>query len=212
MAMPGKDALVAIVAVSAAVASIYFSVVGRSPKVNLDTYQVLGTVTAEETAKLLADQGRILVLARGTGDEENPSVEAELSAFRDTLKKHRGLNVVIQKVEVTPMQMMATGGGIPNEALLKAIETNPGLAGLVLFFGVPPLEDSEIEALQKSGVKIVVVSSFQPGLDRLFERRAIHLAIVPRPDTAPAPAQPPRTVRERFDQEYAILTPPAETR
>ena len=44
-------------------------------------------------------------------------------------------------------------------------------------------------------------------LDELLERRAIHLAVVPRPDAAAAGAQAPRTPRERFDQEFTLLTP-----
>lgn len=206
-----KQTLIAIVAVVAAAISIYVALVGRSPKINLDTYQILGTVTAEETAKLVANKGRVLAVARGSGDATNPSVEAELKAFRDTLKKHRTLEVGIEKVELNPMQMMATGGGIPANLLFKTLDTHPGLGALVLFLGFPPLPDSEVEALRKYGVKIVVVSPFQPDVHRLFELGAIHLAIVPKtgsPETAP----PPRKLRERFDQEYAILTPISDAR
>jgi hypothetical protein len=200
-----KQALIAIVVVVAAAMSVYVASVGRSPKVDLDTYQVLGAVTAEETAKLLADKGRVLAMARGSGDATNPSVEAELKAFRDTLKKHRTLEISIEKVELPPMQMMATGGGIPADLLFKTLDAHPRLGALVLFLGFPPLLDSEVEALRKYGVKIVVVSAFQPDVRRLLELGAIHLAIVLKtgpPETAP----PARTLRQRFDQEYAILT------
>ena len=204
--MTSKEALIAIVAVGVAAVSVYVASRGRSPKVNLDTYQVLGAVTAEETAKLVANKGRVLAMARGSGDATNPSVEAELKAFRDTLKKHRTLEISIEKVELPPMQMMATGGGIPADQMFKALETHPGLTALVLFLGFPPLLDSEVAALRKYGVKIVVVSAFQPDVQRLLELGAIHLAIVPKtgpPETAP----PARTLRERFDQDYTILTP-----
>ena len=107
--------IVAFVAAVAAAGALYFGFVGRSEKVNLDTYEVLGAVTAEETAKLLGNKGQVLVLARGTGANRNPSVEAELKAFQQTLKKHPGLSVVTEKPELTPMQMMATGGGVPPE-------------------------------------------------------------------------------------------------
>ena len=71
-----KVTIVAIIAVGAATASLYFAFADRSQKINLDTYDVLGAVTAEETAKLLEDNGLVLVMARDTGADKNPSVEA----------------------------------------------------------------------------------------------------------------------------------------
>jgi len=199
-----KEAAIGVVAVAAAAVSIYIAVVGGSPKINLETYNVLGAVTAEETAKLLAGKGRVLAMARGSGSAVNPSVEAQLKAFRDALKKRGSFEVRTEKVEGDPMQMMATGGGISNELLFKALDTHQGLAALVLFLGFPPLSDNEVGKLQKYGVKIVLVSPFQPDVHRLLERRVIQMAVVPKPEPVET-TTPARTVRERFDQEYLVL-------
>jgi len=201
-----KDLIVVGLALGAVVVSLYFGFAGRSPQINLDAYEVLGAVTAEETAKLLEDNGLVLVMARDTGADKNPSVEAELDAFQHTLKKHPGLRLVTERVQVTPMLMMATGGGVPPDQLFKVLETHANVGALVLFFGFPALADPELEALEKSGVKIVVVSSFHPGYKRLLERRAIRLAIVPRQEALQPGSQAPRTLRERFDQDYIIVT------
>ena len=202
-----KATVIAIAAVGAAAVSLYFAFADRSQKINLDTYDVLGAVTAEETAKLLGSNGQVLVMARDTGADKNPSVEAELKAFQQTLKKYGGLSVIIEKIQVTPMLMMSTGGGVPPDQLLKACRTRPNIAAVVLFFGFPQMADEEIEALKKSGAKIIVVSAFRPGYQRLLEQQAIHLAIVPRPDAPPPTARKTRTLRERFDQEYIVMTP-----
>ena len=202
-----KDILVASLAVSAAAVSLYFAFATRSPKINLDSYEVLGAVTAEETAKLLGNNGQVLVMARDFGVDKNPSVESELKAFHQTLKKCPGLTVITERIQVTPMLMMSTGGGVPPDQLLKACRTHPNIAAIVLFFGFPELADGEIAALKQSGVKIIVISAFRPGYQRLLERHAIHLAIVPRRDTPPPSAKKPRTLRERFDQEYIIISP-----
>ena len=202
-----KDVIVVSLALGAAGVSLYFGFAGRSPKINLDPYEVLGAVAAEETAKLLADKGFVLVMARDTGADKNPSVEAELNAFQQTLKKRSGLRVVTERVLVPPVLMMATGGAVPPDQLFKALETHPNVGALVLFFGLPPLTDPELEALAKSGVKTVVVSSFYPGYKRLLERRAIHLAIVPRSEAPPPRSQAPSSLRERFDQDYLVVTP-----
>ena len=207
-----KDIVLGMLAVGALAFAVYFGFAGRTEKVNVDTYEVLGAITAEETAKLLGNKGQVLVMARGTGANKNPSVEAELNAFQKALRKHNGMNVVTEKVELTPMEVMAAGGGLPSDQLFKALAKHANIAAVVLFFGFPTLPDPELEALKKTGTKIVVVSSFHPGYQRLLERQAIHLAVVPRSD-GPAPgATAPRTLRERFDQEYLLLTSAEATR
>jgi hypothetical protein len=202
-----KNLVIASVALGAAVVSVYFAVTGGSEKVNLDPYAILGTVTAEETAKLLGGKGQVLVIVRDTGANINPSVEAELKAFRQTLQKYSGLSLLVEKFRVTPMLMMATGGGLPTDELFKALETHRNLGAVVLFLGFPSLTNPEIEALKKTGVKTVAVSSLRPDYKRLLERQAIQAAIVPKPDAPPPRGPTPRTVRERFDQQYSILTP-----
>ena len=144
-------------------------------------------------------------MARDTGANKNPSVEAELKAFRQALKKHKETTVIIEKIQVSPMQMMATGGGVPPEQFLKGLETHPGLGAVVLFMGFPQLTDTELEVLKKSGVKILVACALRPGDQRLIERQAINLAIVPRSDAPPPGAPAPRTLRERFAQDFTLI-------
>ena len=202
-----KNFMVGSVAVCAAVVALYFAFADRSPKLNLDPYDVLGAVTAEETAKLLGNKGLVLLIVRDTGPNKNPSVEAELKAFQETLKKQRGLGAVIERIPLTPMMMMATGGGAPPDEFLKAIQTHANAGAVVLFFGFPQLTEPELQTLKQSGVKMVVVSSFRTGYKQLLERQAIHLAVVPRSDAPPPGTQTPRTLRERFDQLYTTFTP-----
>ena len=207
-----KQILVAVFAIAAAVVSIRFAMTGPSQKIDLDPYNALGAVTAEETAKLIGNKGQVLVMARDTGANKNPSVEAELKSFQQTLKGQKGVTVHIEKIKVTPVQMMATGGGVPADQLMKALDSHPGLGALVLFMGFPQLADSELEVLKKSGTKTVVACALRPGDQQLIERDIVNVALVPRPDDAPPGAPAPRTLRERFDREFVILTPAAAGR
>jgi ABC-type sugar transport system substrate-binding protein len=200
-----RDAMIALVAIVVAALSIYSAFFAHRSRVNLDTYEILGAVAGEEAAKLLSGKGSVLLLARGSGDAANPSVEAELQACRDTLKKVPGISITVEKVEGSAMQMMATGGGLGAEELFKRLEDHPGLGAAVLFMGFPVLNDAELESLRKIGVKIVVAAAFQPRVDRLLEQHAAERVIVPKPDSAPAAGPPPKTLRERFDREYVIL-------
>lgn len=205
--MRARDVIVAMLAVGAAAVGVYFAVGGRSQKINLDTYDVVGAVTAEETAKLLGNKGQVLILTRDLGPVNDPSMEAQLEAFQQTLKKHAGMNVTVAKIQIPPMQMMALGGGVPPDQLFKSLQAHPNLAAAVLFLGFPQLADSELDKLKKTGIKFVVVSSLRPGYKRLLERQVIHLVIAPRAGIAPPEGRAPRTIRERFDQENVVFTP-----
>lgn len=202
-----KDLIVESLAVATVVLAVYWGLKGHSPRIDLDPYEVLGAVTAEETARLLGGPGRVLVMVRGSGADENPSVVAQLRAFERSLKKQGGLSLVTVRVEATPMLMMATGGGIPPDQLLAALATQANVAAVVLFGGLPALSDPEVQALRKRAVKLVVVSSFRPDYERLMEQKVLHLAVVPRPDSPPPHVERSRTLRERFDQEYLLVTP-----
>ena len=202
-----KDIIVASVAIGTAAVALYFGFAGRSQKINLDPYEVLGTVTAEETAKLLGNKGEVLVMAPDTGANKNPSVEAELKAFRRTLEKQKGMSVVAERVSITAMLMLATGGGVPPEQFFKVLDSHKHIGAIVLFFGFPQLTDPELARFKKYGVKTIVVSSFRSNYKGLMEQHVIDLAVVPRPDAPPPAPTPPNTMRERFDQDFYLVTP-----
>ena len=140
-----------------------------------------------------------------TGPNKNPSVEAEVKAFEQALKKQKGMSTVAERVEATAMTMMATGGGVPVEQFFKGLEKHKGVAVLALFFAFPDLGDAELEIFKKYGVKTIVVSSPRSNYKRFLDQGAIQLVISPRQDTPPATTQPPRTIRERFEQDFVIL-------
>jgi len=100
---------------------------------------------------------------------------------------------------------MATGGGVPVEKFFQGLEKHKGVAILTLFFAFPDLRDAELENFKKYGVKTIVISSPRSNYKKFLEQGAIQLVISPRQDTPPVTTQPPRTVRERFDQDFVIL-------
>jgi hypothetical protein len=201
-----RNLLLAGLLASVALATLYFAVFGHPKKVDLGTYEALGAVTAEETARLLGDKGRVLVVARDTGVDKIPSVEAELQSFQRTLKQHKGVDPILERFEATPMQMMATGGSVPPDRLAQALAKHNDVHALVLFCGLPAVPESDMDDMRKRGIKIVVVSSFRPDYPQLLDQRLIHLAIVPKPEGPPPDAPSPRNWRERFDQEFAVLS------
>jgi len=200
--------IVLILALGGAVVSLYSGFTRGSPSIDLDPYQIRGAVVAEETAKLLGNQGQVVVVA---SEMKSASLEAELKVFSQALKKIPGLSVLPpQRLKLTPMMM--TSGAVPPDELARTLQSHPNLGAVVLYFAFPELADQDLEALKRSGAKFVVVSGYRPGYQRLLERQAIDIAILPRSAALPAMAtQKPRTLRERFNQEYVILTHDAPT-
>jgi hypothetical protein len=196
---------VLILAIGVAAVSIYRTSTRHAPSIDLDPYQVLGVVVAEETAKLVGNQGQVVVIAR---DVQSQSLEAELKAFAQTLKKNAGVSVLPpERLRLTPAMMVS--GAVPPETLARTVESHPNLGAVVLFFAFPDLDGQALDRLKSSGAKIVVVSGFRPRYPALLEQKAIHLAIIPRPPPLPAANENARNLRERFNREYVILTPDA---
>jgi hypothetical protein len=176
------------------------------PKIDLNPYQALGAVAAEETSKLLGQQGEIVIVIPDPGSDRDPVMDAQLAAFQSGLKK-AGKVVVrsTETVKMDPFLSMRTGGAIPPDQFLGLLKKHSGVAALVLFIGFPALGDHEMAELKTRSVKRIVISAAIPGYENLIEQGILHLAIVPRTRPADQTLPPPKTTREAFDQEYVIL-------
>lgn len=200
-----RDFVLLGVVVCVAAVSLFLGLRGRSPKIDLGVYEALGAITAEETAKLLQDKAKLLLIARDTGSDKNPSLEAQINAFQQTLKKQRKLSVTIERFVASPMTMMATGGGIPPDQFSLILEKHKDVGAIVVFCPLPPLSDSDVAFLRNRKTRIVVASSFRPDYSGLMKQGVVEMVITPKPEPPPSDARQPRTLRELFDREFAII-------
>src|SRR5438132_2327679 len=105
----GACALLLIIA--GAASSLFFERQGRAPRINLNPYQALGAVAAEETSKLLGHHGEIVIVIHDPGDESDPVLDAQLEAFRRGLKQAGKITIrALERVKMNSMTAMATGG------------------------------------------------------------------------------------------------------
>jgi len=198
--------LLAILVIASAVVWIYRSQSGTQ-KFALNPYHALGTGAAEETAKLLGNQGAVVVVSPDTGEFKNAAVDGQLQSFQDTLQKNKAMSIAATvKFKLTPMERMATGGAVPRDAFLQALQSHPNAGAVVLFCAFPPLASQDYAALKQSGVKVVVASGYGPAYRKLLEAQVIHLAIVPQFDRPATDGKPPQTLRGWFDQEFQVIT------
>lgn len=206
--MNKKIAVVAclLIAIAGACAWLYRGTSESVPKSDLDIYEALGTVTAEETSRLIGNKGEIVMIGWDFSRNKMPVMEAQMTSFERALKKHAGIQIAArEKVLRNPAQMMATGGGMPATEFLKVVKAHPKSDAIVLFFAFPNLSAEELKEISESQAKFIVVSGFNPGYKKLLMDRHIDLAIVPRFDRSENPS-PPQTIRESFDQNYQVVT------
>ena len=78
-------------------------------------------------------------------------------------------------------------------------------AAFVSFAGAPALAAGDVERLPAQRPRLLCFTSNLEPLASLIQQGVIQTAIIPRLTPAPVTGQP-KTTRERFDQEYLILT------
>ena len=178
------------------------------PRINLNPYQALGTIAAEEAARLCGGHGRLVLVVPDPGSDPDPVLDAQIAAFRRSLKHQAGVELAaVETVKMDPFLSMQTGGAIPPDRLEAIRGRHATAAAFVFFLAFPPIPPPEDDSGGKGAPKVMVVSAALPGYDTLLRQGTIHLAIVPQPLSAETPATPPRSTREAFDREYLILRP-----
>jgi hypothetical protein len=198
--------LLAILAIAGSVVWIYRSQSGSSQKFDLSPYQALGAGVAEETGKLIGNKGAVVVISPDTSEFKNEAIEGQLDSFQKGLAKS-GLTIAGSlKFKLKPMERMTTGGAVPRDQFLQALQSHPNVDAVVLFCVFPQLGPQEYATLKQSGVKVVAASACVPGYRRLLETQVIHLAIVPQFDRPATLGNKPSTLRGWFEQDFLVIT------
>ena len=173
----------------------------------MNPYHALGAGTAEETAKLLGAKGAVVVISPDTSQFKNAAVEGQLQSFVATLQKNQALSIAATvNFKLTPMERMGTGGAVPRDQFLQALQSHPNAGAVVLFCAFPSLAEQDYAALKQSGVKVVVASCYAPVYRKLLEAQVIHLAIAPKLDRPATNGTRPSTLRGWFEQEFQVIT------
>lgn len=198
----------AVVALAAAAWMIWRSLDHRS--INLNPYQSLGGVAAQEVGQLIGNQGSVVLVVTDPGPDPDPVMDAQVAAFRGALGK-----VSLKATELIAMDgfvRMRTGGAMPVEHFDRLRQKFPDVDAVVLFLGCPMVPGDAAEQLKSWKAKLVVVSANLPWYDDLVRQGIVRLAIVPRAAAesdgdAAASAAPSGVAggRAEFDREYRIL-------
>lgn len=202
---------VLILVILAALSSAYFNL--RPEGINLGPYDALGMGAGLETAKLLHNQGKVVLVDAEFGMFKilAPTTEAQIRAFKKALGK-TGLKVVaIEKVPIARPSMARNGIFMQPGQLAGVIARHPDADVIVLLVGLGlPTEVAEPQA-GKAGPKLVLVGNFEPYLRSLVDKHALDLVIAPR-SGVDAEANPKiRSPKEWFNQHYEVLVSDAKS-
>jgi len=175
-----------------------------APKFNRDLHEAIGRVMAEETARMLANTGKVVVISIELAGV--PELKAQLAAFERTLKLSPG--VVLHKkylLETDGKPKYSFGSGLSGRRYVRIVNKNPDADAFVSFVGAPALAADELKEL-KTIPRLLAEVRAADKLRQPLEQKVLTVAVVQRFEF-PSPVKgTPRTSQEWFDQRFQIIT------
>lgn len=208
--MGNKNNLIAVGAILAIIGSLtylYFSEFRNAPKSNLGAFEQLGSAVAEETAALLGNQGRVVVVTELIEITKSPNTEAQVKGFKAGLSKKGGVTVKeVKEIQRPPSEDPRLW---PPGQAAQIAQASEGASATVLLMSLPmQLSKEDLAALKDMKSKLVVVTSQSATLKPLMQQGIVHLAIVARYPPKPAPSGK-ETPRQWFERVYMVVKPDA---
>ena len=198
---PKTIVMIAVPVLLAALVSLWFTLGSSPPPVPRNYFTSLGQVLAQETVAAAGDRGQIVAVIAADHKQSGTPLNAQWQAFTGELKKHAAIQLAEPEVATLDSHL----------PLVEIIDRHPQASTLVFFMDPPDLRDWNAMANRATVPKIVAVGN--PDLPakghyaQAFNKGILAALIFPRPTAAGAPAQPPKTSREWFDQYYQVYTP-----
>lgn len=209
-AMGNKNTVIAmgaIVAILGSLAYLYFTEFRGGPTTNLKPFENLGFTVAEETAALLGNQGRVVLVTELGEVGKSPNIEAQIKGFKAGLAKKGG--VTVKELKEIKRSMEGDPRNWPAGQAGQIAGMGDGANATVLFMSLPTeLSRADAAALKESKSKLVVVTAQSPTLKPLLQQGIVHLAIVNRFPPKPAPTGK-ESPRQWFDRVYMVVKPEA---
>ena len=153
----------------------------RPDQIDPGPYVSLGRAAAGETAKLLHNSGRVILVDADFGPYKilAPTTDAEITAFKKAIGK-TGVKVAgLEKVPLARPNLSRNGIFMQPGQLPNLIARHPDVDAIVLFVGLAGPDDVGTAPSEK-GPKLVLVSNYEPYYGALAQKHLIHLAIASR--------------------------------
>ena len=173
---------------------------------NEGLHRTIGRVMAEETARLLNNTGRVVVIALER--DKAPELRVQLAEFEQALKEISRSRIRIKEtytLDTDEQPKYAFGSGLSARRFTRIVNKSQHVDAVVSFVGAPNLGANDAAEV-KSGTKFIAACGSAAKLKRFFETKLIQVAVVKR-FQFPNPIQgKPRDARELFTQQFQIVT------
>jgi len=170
---------------------------------NQKLHVAVGEILADETVRLLSRNATVVVVTMRPNDA--PEIGVQLKAFERKLKAISAITIKDEIVlDPGDNPKFRPGAGLSAKRLLKIARKHKDVDAIISFVGAPELTDDEISEL-KSFPKFIAETHSPEKLGKMFEKKILQLAIVPRFEfPAPGP-QNPETDQQWFDRYFQII-------
>jgi hypothetical protein len=195
--------------------TLLLSCTPNKTQVLLGQSEALGTVLAEETARLAGAKKQVAVISP---DANWGAVSTVEQAFRDAIRK-QGFTVVTAKAANLGDPMRRGPIGLKPADFFEALDKAADAGVIVSFAGAPLLTPAEVTRVKAGHPAILVVATASLGnvqgvwgdpmqLGHLLDAKAIDLAVVDGADPSPDASGKADPARALFAQSYRILRRP----
>jgi len=202
----GRQAGLAVGTVLAIAASIYFFAhngrqTSAMPKSDGQFYEAVGAVVAEETIRLLGNQGRVVVLTPRTGPQPSPVHASFLRGFESELAAKRGVKIAGTE------RIAPTEAGCPATAFLDVLKQHPTADAVVSFIGPPVFQRDDLKRLPARRPKLLALGGDRETTRTLMGQQVLDVCLAPRRATRASVGGAAKTRREEVERLYEIVTP-----
>ncbi len=174
----------------------------KAPQHDVGLHRRVGEVMADETARVVGKEGKIVLITIPTSGE--PELKTQLEAFRSKLKFLGKYHVREYEMDTKDQDKYGVGTGLSGRRYVRTANKNLDAAAIVSFVGAPHMKDEDIMELQKVP-KLIAEARSVDHLQKLFKKELISVAVAARFNfPAPGPATP-RTAQDYFDKRYQIV-------
>lgn len=186
--------------------SIWRSLRGSPGTLDSRPYQYMGVVAAQETARLLGNQGQVVVWRLRINNKFNRPLDAAVQGFEHELHRSGKFDIAAteeKSIQATGDLPLILNAPAPAE-FVELVRRYDRADALVLFGSVPALSEADIARLPTRRPRIVMASIFQMPQRNLLERDVAQVVIAPR-DHPHGDGQT-QAAAEWFDCMYVVLT------
>jgi hypothetical protein len=176
----------------------------KRPKFNVTLHRGVGEVMARETARIVGNKGKVVVIAIDATDR--PELKTQLRAFEDTLRAMGQYHIKDELLDTKGQAKYDVGSGLSGRRYARLAGKIQDADAFVSFIGAPDLKDEELAQLTNKPPKLIAEARSTDHLPKLFENKLIEVAVVSRFEFPSPGTDNPRTREEWFTKRYQVVT------